>query len=476
MRLLWCWTSSALAAVTAAAAAHDTLVVDWHAPFLSGGGYCSEATTFVLALEALDDTITVRASPHGDSYSKAYVQGQAPEKFAELERLLRRRQKPDVVICHSEPGAWHVPEPSWSSTACPPKNLDKGAIVVGRTMFETDRLPEKWPERLNAVDEVWVPTEFHADVFRRGGVPRVYVLGEPVDTDAFRPAETATRDGFVVLSVFKWEARKGWDVLLRGWRDAFSTADDCPSLVLLTNAYHSKSDFELKLDTFARDVLFEERGLKALCPVRVLTGLSQPELEALYRNVDVLAMPTRGEGWGRPHVEAMASGTPVIATNWSGPTAFLTEANGYPLHVHDALVPVGGDGPFRDHLWADPDPAHLAELLRRARDFPDERRAKGKRARDDVVARFSPSILAAQVRDRLAFLTHNLTTTHSSSSPPRRRDRRSSSSSDSDDEEDDDDGGFSFASAYHDDDEDPGGVSQQDADAALFIDDHDDLL
>ena len=28
-----------------------------------------------------------------------------------------------------------------------------------------------------------------------------------------------------------------------------------------------------------------------------------------------------GEGWGRPHVEAMSMELPVIATNWSGSTA-----------------------------------------------------------------------------------------------------------------------------------------------------------
>ena len=101
---------------------------------------------------------------------------------------------------------------------------------------------------------------------------------------------------------------------------------------------------------------------QALCKVVVLEpGLSQRSLEALYRRADVLAMPTRGEGWGRPHVEAMASGTPVIATNWSGPTAFLTESNGYPLSI-DGLELVGGDGPFADHQWAAPSPSHLAEL------------------------------------------------------------------------------------------------------------------
>ena len=55
----------------------------------------------------------------------------------------------DVAICHSEPGAWHVPTPSWPSSPCPrPRKRGAGPYyVVGRTMFETDRLPAGWPAR-----------------------------------------------------------------------------------------------------------------------------------------------------------------------------------------------------------------------------------------------------------------------------------------------------------------------------------------
>ena len=56
-------------------------------------------------------------------------------------------------------------------------------------------------------------------------------------------------------------------------------------------------------------------------------------------------LPSRGEGWGRPHVEAMAMGLPVIATNWSGPTEYVNEANGYPLPLI-GLIPVK-EGAFK---------------------------------------------------------------------------------------------------------------------------------
>jgi len=51
-------------------------------------------------------------------------------------------------------------------------------------------------------------------------------------------------------------------------------------------------------------------------------------------------LPSRGEGWGRPHVEAMAMELPIIATFWSGPTQYMNENNSYPLSI-SGLVPVG---------------------------------------------------------------------------------------------------------------------------------------
>ena len=38
--------------------------------------------------------------------------------------------------------------------------------------------------------------------------------------------------------------------------------------------------------------------------------LSAEELRGLYAAGDAFVLPSRGEGWGRPHVEAMAMGLP----------------------------------------------------------------------------------------------------------------------------------------------------------------------
>ena len=59
--------------------------------------------------------------------------------------------------------------------------------------------------------------------------------------------------------------------------------------------------------------------------------LSKEGMRSLIESCDCFVLPTRGEGWGLPIVEAMAMEKAVIATNHSGPSAFLTRDNSYPL-------------------------------------------------------------------------------------------------------------------------------------------------
>ena len=57
--------------------------------------------------------------------------------------------------------------------------------------------------------------------------------------------------------------------------------------------------------------------LKQLPPVFVnQKHINDTTYPRLYLSCDAVVLPTRGEGWGRPQMEAMAMGKPLITTNW----------------------------------------------------------------------------------------------------------------------------------------------------------------
>ena len=68
--------------------------------------------------------------------------------------------------------------------------------------------------------------------------------------------------------------------------------------------------------------------------------------------------------------------TAVIATNWSGPTAYLDDGVGYPLSI-TGLAAISS-GAFAGHQWAVPSVTHLKALMRRVVDRPEEAKAKGR--------------------------------------------------------------------------------------------------
>ncbi|CAI5744779.1 unnamed protein product [Peronospora destructor] len=288
-----------------------------------------------------------------------------------------------------------------------------------------DRVPKGWPNRMNKMDEIWVPTKFQEKIFVDGGVrpEAIKIVPEVVDVDFFDPekvekvyelvSETAfemTDETTVYLSVFKWEERKAWKVLLMAYFQAFSAQDDVV-LVLLTNGYHSTSssaeDFMNVIEKFALEVV--SKPLKELPNVHVLPPrIPQESMPSLYKAANAFVLPSRGEGWGRPHVEAMAMERPVIATFWSGTTEYMTKENSYPLDIN-GLVEIT-EGAFQGHMWADPSVKHLKELLLRVKEHPEEAVAKGKQARKDMVDKYSPEIIGKVVLGHITRILEHVST------------------------------------------------------------------
>lgn len=245
----------------------------------------------------------------------------------------------------------------------------------------------------------------------------MHVIHEPVDTDFFDPAlYDAHKDpnirGFNFLSVFKWEQRKGVDVLLHAFFTEFSQDDDV-SLTIHTflfgdpeprNHWKIREKIQAALDTIPIDNYRPEGPPLAEQVVVISDETPASSMPRIYKAADAFVLPTRGEGWGLPVVEAMAMGLPVICTQWSGPAEFINDEMAYPLKV-ERLVPAGGGGEFTgDMMWAEPSVDHLRKLMRHVYNNRAEAKKKGKKAYDFVRQHLTQSAIAKEIGDRLAHL------------------------------------------------------------------------
>jgi len=203
---------------------------------------------------------------------------------------------------------------------------------------------------------------------------------------------TATeKRSYAFLSVFKWEWRKGWDVLLNAYWGEFTTSD-AVVLRLRTFKPHWEGGHPNIID-WLRDAA-TQRGmtLEQLPPVEIIQReLSREELRWLYAASDAFVLPTRGEGWCLPAMEAMAMSLPVILTNASGTTEYLTKKNSLPLGYTSMHV----DGKV------EPDVMQLRRLMRSVTRYPGSAAKRGAQARLDVVERYHPHVVAAGLRARL---------------------------------------------------------------------------
>jgi hypothetical protein len=103
----------------------------------------------------------------------------------------------------------------------------------------------------------------------------------------------------------------------------------------------------------------------------------------------------RGEALGDRVLQAMASGVPVVATEFGGCTDWLTPKTGFPVEYR--LVPA-------DVSWAEPDLSHAAWLLREVFERPEEARERAHEGRRQLRSLLDPAAVAAQQARRLGFV------------------------------------------------------------------------
>lgn len=264
--------------------------------------------------------------------------------------------------------------------------MPPGKQRIAHTTGESTRINKDWVMQLNNVDKVLTTSTFFRNVVLESGVKKpVFVLPNTVNLDFFKkegnklPINGLKSLNFV--SMFHFGERKAPDVLIRAFCKAFNNHDD---VTLTIHALSMKHILEQKGITIGQWI-DSITGKKFDKPTILVTTnfLEDRLIPDFLRNFDVFVLPTRGEGFGLPLLEAGALGIPSIVTGYSGVMDIVDDSSGWLIDYKLTDIPLQYLPYFQNYIggkWAEPSEDHLVEIFKQLYNNRDQIKEKGQKA------------------------------------------------------------------------------------------------
>lgn len=269
---------------------------------------------------------------------------------------------------------------------------------IGLTMFETDKLPAAntpWSGLRHPADQIndcldllFVPSKQNAELFRDAGVTiPIEILHLGVSQRQFSFIKRPRRSTFTFLQMATLSLRKNPGAVISAFSTLFRDKPDC-TLILKTQS-----------GTLGHIEFKPEMG-----NIRIIDGTyDNVQMNKLFSEVDCFVFPSRGEGFGLPPLEAMATGLPTIVADNTGmseycdpdycypvPTAFMTPALRFPKDWGD----VGN--------WCEPDYDMLKRQMLFVYEHQDQAKRKGMMSADWVKNFWNYDLTAQTIVDSIA--------------------------------------------------------------------------
>ena len=280
---------------------------------------------------------------------------------------------------------------------------DRESIAVW--FWETNLLPPEWIEAFEHLDEIWVASQFMAEMIGAASPIPVNAIPLPVSVPPTPPFDRTEygipTDDYLFSFVFDWHStveRKNPHGLIEAFRSAFEPNSGASLLIKSIQGI----DFPVE---------YEELAIAASRHPNIhLIDRHVPwrEKNAMIAGCDCYVSLHRSEGFGLTLAEAMWFGKPAIATSYGGNLEFMTPENS--RLVSYAMVPVGEEaataaaGTARypaDAMWADPDVGSAADAMRWAFENQEEAAALGRRGAEDIRRTHSPEVAGEAIERAL---------------------------------------------------------------------------
>jgi glycosyltransferase involved in cell wall biosynthesis len=298
----------------------------------------------------------------------------------------------DAAIVHLNPDGFHL------LTDEQRREIDRARIRIGIWVWEMSHIPEFFRPNFDAVDVIWTPSQYCADVFAAATDRPVHVV--PHVVPALPKPEVVPELQRTILYAFdgsSYLARKNPTALLEAFGRSGLSARGWV-LVLKTKNLSDNPQEALVLT---------ERCAAEPGVTLIDRPLPREDMAALFRRADIYASPHASEGFGLTIAEAMAAGKLVVATDFGGSRDFLDQTCGFPVAC-DVITLATDHGHYRKGgQWAQVRIEALAEaLLQAAAQLEQGDHTLGERARARIAERLSADTVATAMEASLAELAH----------------------------------------------------------------------
>lgn len=273
--------------------------------------------------------------------------------------------------------------------------------LIGFFVWETQGIPPVLGHALDLVDEIWTASAFAASEFTAVSETPCHVVGHAVDVGDCRRLTRASwgLDAQDYVVHFSFDAHSGLHrkhplAVIDAFENAFGTDRSAKLLIKVRNFGHL-AQMALNGSSYAQAFLNAAQSER----IRLVTAeLDRGTTLGLIEMADCYLSLHRCEGFGYTLAEAMALGTPVVATGYSGNMDYMSNVEAWPVRFRLVSVPPEHYFHWADVMqWADPNVEHAVECLRDVR-YGDEVPERTAAARERVIRECAPSALSTRYR------------------------------------------------------------------------------
>ena len=273
--------------------------------------------------------------------------------------------------------------------------------TAGIWAWELPSMPAEMAASAQALDEVWCGSTFVKAALEASGVQvpvhvHPWLIEEPAATHLLRHDLGLPEDRFCFGFAFDLRsvaARKNPQGLLEAYLQGFAEGDGAALVLKVMNGH---------VDGTIERLREQAAGRSDVIVIDQLFTVNQ--MRGFFQLIDAYVSVHRSEGTGLTLLSAMAAGTPVVATGYSGNLDFMESATAKLVPYELIEVGAGIDPYPASALWANPDLAAASRSMRELFADPTSAQDLGASGARSVRQRYSRTVAGEWFAAHLARL------------------------------------------------------------------------